>query len=142
MYTVFAKINVWHVNIHHSFESLKRLGRMGACFQYNTCLRNLFKNQTTKQFELFSHRIWYLSYKRSEKSRGGVVLIFIKKKISYKIWKNLSESMNIMKYFPWKLCIKIPPMYFYKPPKGGNDILSMILKPVFKKSTAEKKLTS
>ena len=25
MYTVFAKINVWHVNIHHSFESLKRL---------------------------------------------------------------------------------------------------------------------
>ena len=77
------------------------------------------------------------------KSRGGGVLIFIKKNLSYQIRKDLSESDKHKEIFSLKVTHKnssnILLSCCYKPPKGDNDILSMFLKQVFKKSTAEKK---
>ena len=46
-----------------------------------------------------------ISYKRSRSRRGGIVLIFIKKNLSYKIRKDLSESDEHKE-------IKILPIYF------------------------------
>ena len=82
-------------------------------------------------------------YERSKKNRGGGVLIFIKKNLSYKIRKDLSESDEHKEILSLEVSCKnssnILLSCCYKPPKGDNDILSMFLKQVFKKSTAEKK---
>ena len=84
-----------------------------------------------------------VSYERSKKSRGGGVLIFIQKNLSFKIRKDLSESdehkeilsLNVS----YKTSSKILLSCCYKPPKGDNHILRMFLKQVFQKSFAEKK---
>ena len=82
-------------------------------------------------------------YERSKKSRGGGVLIFIKKNLSYKIRKDLSESDEHKEILSLEILYKNPSSILlsscYQPPKGDNDILSMFLKQIFKKSTAEKK---
>ena len=84
-----------------------------------------------------------ISYERSRGRRGGIVLIFIKKNLSYKIRKDLSESDEHKEILYMEISYKnssnILLSCCYKPPKGDNDILSMFLKQVFKKSTAEKK---
>ena len=70
-------------------------------------------------------------------------MIFIKKTLSYKIRKDLSESDEHKEILSLEVSCKnssnILLSCCYKPPKGDNDILSMFLKHVFKKSTAEKK---
>ena len=81
--------------------------------------------------------------KKRKKNRGGGVLILIKKNLSYKIRKDLSESDEHKEILFLGVSCKnssnILLSCCYKPPKGDNDILSMFLKQVFKKSTAEKK---
>ena len=83
-------------------------------------------------------------YGRSKKSsRGGGVLIFIKKNLSYKIRKDFSESDEHKEILSLEISYKnssnILLSSCYKPPKGDNDILSMFLKQVFRKTAAEKK---
>ena len=102
------------------------------------CLRNMvFKHRTTKQFESFSRGIRFCR-------RGGGVLIFIKKNLSYKIRKDLSESDEHKEILSLEISYKnssnILLSCCYKPLKGDNDILSMFLKQVFEKSATEKKL--
>ena len=83
------------------------------------------------------------SFERNKKSWGGGVLIFIKRNLSCKIQKDLSESDEhkeiLSREVSYKNSSNILLSCCYKPPKGDNDILSMFLKQVFKKSTAEKK---
>ena len=71
-------------------------------------------------------------------------MISIKKNLSYKIRKDLAESDEHKEILSLEVSRKnysnILLSYYYKPPKGDNDILSMFLKQVFKKSTAEEKL--
>ena len=80
--------------------------------------------------------------RRKLKSREGGILIFIKKILSYKIRKDLLESDKRKEILSLEISNKnssyILPICCYKPPKGDNDILS-ILKQAFKKSTAERK---
>ena len=83
-------------------------------------------------------------YERSKKSRrGGGVLIFIKKNLSYKIRKDLSESGEPKEILSLEISYKnssnILLSCCYKPPKDENYILSMFLKQVFKKYAAEQK---
>ena len=82
-------------------------------------------------------------YERSKKSRGGGVLTFIKKNLSYKIRKDLFESDKHKEILSLEVSYKnssnILLSCCYKPPKGENNILSMFFKQVFKKSIAEKK---
>ena len=72
-----------HVNIRgikHNFENSKALLEDVSLFQYDMCLRNLVVNhRTPKQFKFFAGFI-YVPYEKSKNSRGGGVLIFIKKK--------------------------------------------------------------
>ena len=78
-----------------------------------------------------------VSYERSKKSKGGGVLIFIKKNLSYKIRNDLSESDEHKEILSLEISYEnssnILLICCYKPPKGGNDILSMFLKQIFKK---------
>ena len=71
-------------------------------------------------------------------------MIFTKKNLSYKIRKDLSESDEHKEKLSLEVSYKnssnILLSCCYKPPKGDNGILSMFLKKVFKKYTAEKKL--
>ena len=81
---------------------------------------------------------------RSKKSRrGGGVLIFIKRNLSYKIQKDLSESDEHKEILSLEISYKYSSNILlsccYKPPKGDNNISSMFLKQVFKKSAAERK---
>ena len=84
-----------------------------------------------------------ISYERSRSRRGGIVLIFIKKNLSYKIRKDLSESDEHKELLSLEILHKnfsnILLCCYYKPPKGDNDSLSMFLRQVFKKSAAGKK---
>ena len=70
-------------------------------------------------------------------------MIFIKKNLSSKIRKDLSESDKHKAILSLEVSYKnssnILLSCCYKPTKGDNDILRMFLKQVFKKSTAEKK---
>ena len=84
-------------------------------------------------------------YKKSKKSRGRVgVLISIKKNFFYKLRKDLSESDEHNEILSLEISrknfSKLLLSCCYKPTKGDNDILSMLLKEVFQKSAAEKKL--
>ena len=108
------------------------------------CLRNMVsKHRTTKYSNLSLTGFDSVPYERSKKSRGGGVLIFTKKSLFYKIRKDLSESDEHKEILSLEVLYKnssnILLSCCYKPPKGDNDILSMFLKQVFKKSTAEKK---
>ena len=70
-------------------------------------------------------------------------MIFIKKNLSSKIRKDLSESDKHKAILSLEVSYKnssnILLSCCHKPTKGDNDILRMFLKQVFKKSTAEKK---
>ena len=70
-------------------------------------------------------------------------MIFIKKNLSYKIRKDLSESDEHKEILSLEVSCKnssnILLSCCYKPPKGDNDILSMFLKQVFRKSFCGKK---
>ena len=116
---------------------------MWAYFQFNVCLRNkVLKHRTIKQFESFFHRIPFSSIQKSEKSRWGRVSIFIRKKLSDKIWKDLPESDEHKEILSLKMSNKnssnILLSCCFKPPKG-DSILRMHLKQIFKKSNAVKK---
>ena len=128
------KLNVLHVTIRsikRNFENLK--GLLEECeLVFNIiCVSETWSSNTKLQnnSNLSLTGFDSLPYERSKKNRGGGVLIFIKKNISYKIRKDLSESKEHKEIL--SCC--------YKPPKGDSDILSRLLKQVFKKSTAEKK---
>ena len=73
-------------------------------------------------------------YEKSKKSRGGGILIFIKKNISYKIRKALSEFDEHKEILSPETLNKNPSNILssccYKPLKGDNNILSMFLKQV------------
>ena len=87
-------------------------------------------------------KIRIFQFKKSR--RGGGVLIFIKKNLSYKIRKDLSESYEHKEILSLEISYQTSSNILlsccFKPPKGDNDILSMFLKQVFKKSAAERKL--
>ena len=72
-------------------------------------------------------------------------MIFIKKNLSYKIRKGLSESDENIEIIFLEITnansSSILLSCCYKPPKGGNDTLSIFLI-VFKKSAAKKNLLS
>ena len=142
------KLNVLHVNIRsikRNFENLKAL--LEECeFVFNIicvsetwCSNTELQNNSNLSLTGFDS----VPYERSNKNRGGGVLIFIKKNLSYKIRKDLSESDEHKEILSLEVSCKnssnILLSCCYKPPKGDNDILSMFLKQVFKKSTAEKK---
>ena len=92
----------------------------------------VFKNRTTKQFEYFLQGIRFYSLEKVKKSWGGRNLIFIKKNLSYKIRKDLSESDELKEVFSLKILYKSSsntlPSCCYKLPKGDNDIFSTFLK--------------
>ena len=142
------KLNVLHVNIRsikRNFENLKAL--LEECeFVFNIicvsetwCSNTELQNNSNLSLTGFDS----VPYEKSKKNRGGGVLIFIKKNLSYKIRKDLSESDEHKEILSLEVSCKnssnILLSCCYKPPKGDNDILSMFLKQVFKKSTAEKK---
>ena len=142
------KLNLLHVNIQSikcNFENLKAL--LEECgFVFNTicvseiwCSNTELRNNSNLSLTGFDS----VPYERSKQKRGGGVLIFLKKDFPYKIRKGLSESDEhkeiISLEFSCKNSSNILLSCCYEPPKGDNDILSMSLKQVFKKSTAEKK---
>ena len=112
-------------------------------FVFNILCASVTSCSTTTQFECSFTGIDSVPYERSKKSRGGGVLIFIKKSLLYKIRKDRSESDEHKEILSLRISYKnssnIPLSCCYKPPKADNDILSMFLKQVFKKPTAEKK---
>ena len=142
------KLNVLHVNIRsikRNFRNLKTL--LEECeLAFNICVSETWCSNTELQnnSNLSLAGFDSVSYKKSKKSRrGGGVLIFIKKNLSYKIRKDISES-NKHKEIPsleilYKNFFNILLSCCYKPPKCDNDILSIFLKEVFKKSAGEKK---
>ena len=90
------KLNVLHVNIRsikRNFENLKAL--LEECeFVFNIicvsetwCSNTELQNNSNLSLTGFDS----VPYERSKKNRGGGVLIFIKKNLSYKIRKDLSE---------------------------------------------------
>ena len=145
----FEKLNVLHVNIRsikRNFENLKALLAECElvfniiCVSETWCSNTELPNNSNLSLAEFNS----VSYKRSKKSRRGVeVLMFIKRNLSYKIRKNLSESDEHKDILSLEISYKnssnIVLSCCYKPPKGDNDILSMFLKQVSKKSVAEKK---
>ena len=70
-------------------------------------------------------------------------MIFVKENFFYKIRNDLSESEEHEEILSLEISHKISPnitlSYCYKPHKGDNSILSILLKQVFKISTTEKK---
>ena len=92
------KLNVLQVNIQsikRNFENLKALLEECElvcniiCVSETWCSNTELQNSTNLSVAEFDST----PYKRSTKSRrGGRVLIFIKKNLSYKIRKDLSES--------------------------------------------------
>ena len=97
-----------------------------------------------KTIRIFLSRNSILFLTKGVKSRrGGGVLIFIEKNLSYKIRKDLSESDEHKEILSLEISYKNSSNILLsccnKSPKDDNDILSMFLKQVFKKSAAEKK---
>ena len=137
------KLNVLHVNIRsikRNFEKIKAL--LEECeLVCNICVPETWRSDTELQNNSNLSLTGFDSV--PYKSRGGGVLIFIKKNLSYQIRKDLSESDKHKEIFSLKVTHKnssnILLSCCYKPPKGDNDILSMFLKQVFEKSAAEKK---
>ena len=105
----------------------------------------VFKHQTRKQFKSFFHGIRFCSLRKEVKRVREEVelLIFIQKNLSYKIRKDFSESDKHKEILSLEISYKnssnILLSCCYQPSKGDNDILSMFLKQVFKKSAVEKK---
>ena len=145
----FQKLNVLHVNIRGiklNFENLKALLEECElvfniiCVSETWCSNTELQNNSNLSLAGFDS----VPYERSKKSRrGGGVLIFIKKNLDYKIRKDLSKSDEhkeiLSQEISYKNSSNILLSCCYEPPKGDNDILSMFLKQVFKKSAAEKK---
>ena len=142
------KLNVLHVNIRsieRNFEDLKAI--LEECeFVLNICVSEAWCSNTKLQnnSNLSLTGFDFGPYERSKKkNRGSGVLIFIKKNLSYKIQKDLSESDEHKEILSLEVTRKnssnILLRCCYKPPKSDNDILGMFLKQVFRKSAAEKK---
>ena len=143
------KLNGLHVNIQNikrKFENLKALLEECELVFNIICVSETWCSNTELQSNSNLSLAGFDSvpYERSKKSkRGGGVLIFIKKKLSYKIRKDLSESDEHKEILSlvnsYKNSSNILLSCCYMPPKGDNDILSIFIKQVFKKSVAEKK---
>ena len=146
------KRDVLHVNIRiikRNFEDLKAILEECEfvlnmiCVSEAWCSNTKLQNNSNLSLTGFDFVPYDSSKKKKKKSRGGRVLIFIKKNLSYKIRKDLSESDEHKEILSLEVTRKnssnILLSCYYKPPKGDNDILSMFLKQVFRKSTAEKK---
>ena len=111
------RLNVLHVNIQsieRNFENLKadecELVCNIICVSETWCSNTELQNSSNLSLAEFDST----PYERSKTSRrGGGVLIFIKKNLSYKIRKDLSESDEHKEYFSWKCRIKIPPIFFW-----------------------------
>ena len=131
------------ISIKRNFENLKALLEECElvcnmiCVSETWCSNTELQNNASLSLAGFDS----VPYKRSR--RGGGVLIFIKKNLSYKIRKDLSESDEHKEILSLEILYKnsfnILLGCCYKPLKGDNDILSMFLKHVFEKSAAEKK---
>ena len=113
----FEKRNVLHVNIRsikRNFENLKALLEEYE-FVFNIiCVLEIWCSNTELQnsSNLSLTGFDSVPYERSKKNKGGEVLIFIKKNLSYKIRKDLSQSDKHKEIFLWKFGVKIPPIYF------------------------------
>ena len=90
------KLNVLHVNIRsikRNFENLKALLEECECVFNIICVSETWCSNTELQIiRIFLSRDSILFFTKEIKNRGSGVLIFIKKKLSYEIRKDLSES--------------------------------------------------
>ena len=121
------KLNVLHVNIRsikRNFENLKALLEECELVFNITCVSETLCSNTELQNNLnLSHTGFdSVPYERSKKSRrGGGVLIFIKKNLSYRIRKDLSESDKDKEILSLEISYKnssnILLSCCYKPPK-------------------------
>ena len=132
------KLNVSHVNIRsikRNFENLKALLEECElvfniiCVSETWCSNTELQNNSNLSLAGFNS----VPYEKSKKSRrGGGVFILIKKNLSYKIRKDLSESDEYKEIISLEISYKNSSNILlnccYKPPKGDNDILSMSLK--------------
>ena len=132
------KINVSHVNIRsikRNFENLKALLEECElvfniiCVSETWCSNTELQNNSNLSLAGFNS----VPYEKGKKSRrGGGVLILIKKNLSYKIRKDLSESDEYKEILSLEISYKNSSNILlscgYKPHKGDNDILSMFLK--------------
>ena len=134
------KLKVLHVNIQsmkRNFENLKAL--LEECeFVFNMicvsekwCSNTELQNNSNVSLTGFDS----VPYERSKKNRGGGVLIFIKKNLSYKIRKNLSESDGRKEILSLEVSrknsSKIPLSCCCKPPKSDNDIFKHVFETSF-----------
>ena len=136
------------MKIKGNFENLKALLEKCefvfnvTCVSETWCSNTELQNNSNLSLAGFDS-VPYERSKKKKKNRGGGVLILIQKNLSYKIRKDLSESDEHEEILFLEVSCKnssnILLSCCYKPPKGDNDILSMFLKQVFKKSAAEKK---
>ena len=121
------KFNVLHVNIEsikRNFENLKAL--LEECeFVFNIicvsetwCSNTELQNNSNLSLTGFDS----VPYERSKKDRGSGVLIFVKKNLSYKIRKELSESDEHKEILSLEVSCRhsanILLSCCYKPPKG------------------------
>ena len=124
------KLNVLHVNIRsieRNFENLKALLEECELVFNIICVSETWCSNTELQnnSNLSLVGIDSVPYERSKKSRrGGGVLIFIKKKLSYKFRKDLSESDEHKEILSLEILSKnscsILPSCCYKLPKGDK----------------------
>ena len=133
------RLNVLHVNIQsieRNFENLKadecELVCNIICVSETWCSNTELQNSSNLSLAEFDST----PYERSKTSRrGGGVLIFIKKNLSYKIRKDLSESDEHKEILFLEMSHKnssnILLSCCYKSPNSDDDILSMFLKQVF-----------
>ena len=125
-----VKLNVLHVNIRsikRNFENLKALLEECELVFNIICVSETWCSNTELQnnSNLSLVGIDSVPYERSKKSRrGGGVLIFIKKKLSYKFRKDLSESDEHKEILSLEILSKnscnILPSCCYKLPKGDK----------------------
>ena len=121
------KFNVLHVNIEsikRNFENLKALWEECEfvfniiCVSETWCSNTELQNNSNLSLPGFDS----VPYERSKKDRGGGVLIFVKKNLSYKIRKDLSESDEHNEILSLEVSCRHSPNILlsccYKPPKG------------------------
>ena len=113
--TFVKKLNVLHVNIRsikRNFENLKALSeKCELVFNIISVLETRFSNtKLQKKSNLSFTEFDCVPYEKSKNSRGGGVLIFIKKNLSYKIPKDFSESDEQREMFSLEISKKIPPI--------------------------------
>ena len=111
------KLNVVHVNtwsIKLNFVNLEALLEECDFFFNIICVSGTWYSDKKLQnnWNLSLTRFDSVPYERSEKIEEGEWWSLSKIIFFTKFQKTFLNLMNIKKYFLWKFCIKIPPIYF------------------------------